>query len=865
MELLERSSALAFLDTRLQDATRSHGSLVFVSGEMGVGKTTLVDRFVSGIHPDVRRIEVPFEGLSIPDPLGPFHDAIRSISPGLLSMLEEGTSRARFFGAFVDEIRGNRVVTLLIAEDIHWADEASLDLLRYLGRRAETLPLIVIATLRDDELPPDHPLRRVLGDLVNVSAVHRLALPTLSLSAVAQMAAGSGLDPNDLHAYTGGNPFYVSEIVASGSRIPMSLQDAILGRAARLSVPDRAVLDAAATIGAWVDVDVLQSVTGENVAQAVDNGLAVGLLRPAANGIAFRHAAVQATLLAALSAPRRKTLHTRILSYLKDDPAYRRDAARLAYHAEECADPAAFSFARSAAMKAAAFHSHREAAEQYARALRTARGLTPADRARMLEARAFSLYLTTRFDDAVAAQEAAARIWDDLGRNLEYGHNLRRLSRFCKFASRHRDALSLAERAHAVLSEFPATREFALACGYLAEWRMTAHAIDEAEDLSRQAMQIATDLDDDAAKAHALITAGAIRLGSGDETGIQELEAGLVLSRELGNEEYELRALTHLAEPPGFRRPAAAIRGRYIAEAMAHAEKHGLDTKIVLFGGMHLRFLLDRAEWSRVIAEAEKLIIHPSASGHYLLEICLAGGLARLRAGEPAGEVLLRATELARQIDGGRHMAAVDAARAEAAWLNGDDPRARAIALEGIGPARASGNIAAAHVLALWAHRAGETSCPFEPVVAPYALEISGNWEAAAAVWDADDVRLEALRARSNATDEGELRSIYRELERIEAYPDARRVSRRLRALGFRPIPPGHRPSTRTTYASLTGREIEILSVLSTGASNRDIAEQLFLSPKTVEHHVSAILAKLGVANRQQAVNQGRDAGLIPK
>jgi tetratricopeptide (TPR) repeat protein len=648
MDFLERSTALDFLHSRFQDSRRSQGSLVFLSGEMGIGKTTLVDRFIAQIDHDVRLVKAPFEGLSIPEPLGPLLHAVRHHFPNLHHMLESDVPRVRFFGALLDEIRDETQPVVLVNEDVHWADEASLDLLRFLGRRVESLPLLLLATLRDDELSPDHPLRRVLGDLVNVTGVHRLQLPALSLEAVSTLAVGSGIDPVDLHAYTGGNPFFVSEIVASGSHAPMSLQDAILGRAARLSPRDREVLDAAATMGAQAETEVVQQVVGRNVEDAVDLGLAVGLLRPSQYGIAFRHAAVQSILLTALSAARRQALHKRILSCLSDHPSFQDDVSRLAFHAEEANDPSTFTYATAAAERATALQSHREAAEQYARALRWSQALDPATRAGMLEAQAYSYYLTTRINDAIAAQEAAAGIWQHLGRDLDYGNNLRRLSRFYLFATRHRDAVSLAERAYDVLARFPDSSEFVLASGYLAEWRMRQNAIAEALELGNKAMNIASRLDDEATIAHALITIGTVRLGSGDETGIQDLERGLDLARKIGNEEFVLRALTHLAEPPGFRRLSAQSRAKYIAQGVAFAREHALDTKVVLFAGMYVRLLLDRMAWPAAITEAEQLVSNSSTNGHYLLEMQVALGLARISCGEPASGDFNKATALAR-------------------------------------------------------------------------------------------------------------------------------------------------------------------------------------------------------------------------
>lgn len=865
MAFLERSTALDRLLSWFQDAASGQGRLVFVSGEMGVGKTTLVDRFTARIEDQARLVQVLFDGLSIPAPLGPLFDVARYLGPNVERLLEAQAPRAQIFRAVEAELRNTPELTVVVAEDTHWSDEASLDLLRFLGRRVGNLQALVIATFRDDELSLDHPLRRVLGDLATVPTVQRIMLAPLSLEAVTKLAGDRDVDPVELHAYTGGNPYYVSEILASGSRVPISLRDAILGRAARLSADDREVLDAAATIGALVDAELLRQVVGRRIEHAVERGLAVGLLQPDPHAIAFRHAAVQSALLTAVSSARRQALHRRILSCLRDHPSFGNDVARLAFHAEEAHDrTAAVCYAVTAATRASAFQSHREAAEQYARALRCADTIEPAVRADLSEAQAYSYYLTARINDAITAQEAAAAIWRDLGRHLEYGHNLRRLSRFCQFASRQHEAERLAEQAYAVLERFPDSKEFALACGYLAEWRLRADATSEAIELGERAMAIANRLDDDATTAHALISVGMVRLGSGDETGRACLEDGLDLARLIGNEEFVLRALTHLAAPPGVRRNGSHRR-KYIAEGLAYAHEHDLATKIMLFGSMHLKQLLDNGEWTSAIAEAEELVTNPSATGRYLLDVDLALGLARLRCGQATADEFDRATELARHLEGGAHIGAVDAALAEAAWLKGDGHRAGAIASSALAGALASGDLGAASTLALWVHRSGQTGCDFTWVVEPYALEIAGNWQSAAAIWNAAGMPLEAARARSASVDESDLRAALAEFERIGARPDAARVARRLRDLGFRHVPRGPRPPTRATYGSLTRREVEILSLLSTGSSNRTIARHFFLSPKTIEHHVSAILGKLGVTNRQQAVNRARDVGLIPK
>jgi predicted ATPase len=106
---------------------------------------------------------------------------------------------------------------ILVVEDVHWADAATLDALRVLGRRVDGTRGLVIATYRDDEVESGHPLRTVLGGLASAPGVSRLRVPRLSLEAVEELAAPIGADAAAIHALTGGNPFFVTEILAVGS------------------------------------------------------------------------------------------------------------------------------------------------------------------------------------------------------------------------------------------------------------------------------------------------------------------------------------------------------------------------------------------------------------------------------------------------------------------------------------------------------------------------------------------------------------------------------------------------------------------------------------------------------------------------
>ena len=278
MKMLERESQLATLHDHAQQAAEGKGRLVFLAAESGGGKTTLVEQLAATLPDEFRMAIVSCDGLKMPGPFGPLFDIATALGPDVETLLRDLAPRDRIFRAVLSALHAAPQPQVIVGEDAHWTDEASLELIRFLGRRLSGTKTLIIVTYREDMLGPYHPLRRVLGDLINEPAVTRITLPPLSLEAVRTLAAGTGIDPVALHERTGGNPFYVTEIVAAGDvTLPDSIRDAVLARAAPLSAETRAVLDVAATISVIFDPGLLEAVIGGPIADAVDECLASGM------------------------------------------------------------------------------------------------------------------------------------------------------------------------------------------------------------------------------------------------------------------------------------------------------------------------------------------------------------------------------------------------------------------------------------------------------------------------------------------------------------------------------------------------------------------------------------------------------------
>jgi len=334
--LLERHEQLAILRQALcRVSGGSRGGVVLVPGEAGIGKTTLLRHFcvASGAH--ARVFTTVCDPLFTPRPLGPFLELAEAMDwpaadgalAGRLAAVAEPFDAA---SALLREFRLAGPVVVVI-EDVHWADQPTLDVIRLLARRSGPVPLLLILSYRDDSLQRSHPLQVVVGELAEAGQVlARLSLPGLSAAAVGTLAAGTGLDPDSLHERTSGNPFFVTEVIATpAGGIPASIRDAVLARAARLSPSARELLDAAAVVPHQAEDWLLAELTPAGMG-ALQECVGSGMLAASDGRVRFRHEVARLAIEESLTPLQRVTLHRRALSVLakEDDPGYQRRLAQ---------------------------------------------------------------------------------------------------------------------------------------------------------------------------------------------------------------------------------------------------------------------------------------------------------------------------------------------------------------------------------------------------------------------------------------------------------------------------------------------------------------------------------------------------------
>jgi DNA-binding CsgD family transcriptional regulator len=865
--LLERDPFLLTLDDALRQAAAGHGRTALVSGEAGIGKTSLVEWFLEQ-QPATRSLWGACDALFTPRPLGPLYDIARQADAPLRALLDGEPSRAALFASVLDEVARGLAPTILVIEDVHWADEATLDLINFLARRITRTHTLLVLTYRDDELGRGHPLRRVLGDLP-ARDVTRLRLPPLSAEAVALLAGRARQATEHLYAVTGGNPFFIAELLASDAPgAPTTVTDAVLGRISRLSPQANRLLEQVAVVPSRIEWRLMECVSGEDSA-ALDECVGAGMLQMQEGSVGFRHELARQAVEGALAPTRRKTLHAQVLRTLLDRDEDHVPLAQLVHHAAQAEDGAlVLRFAPAAARQASAQGAHREAAAHYQRALEYI-GLLDGEnqkqlRAELLDGLSREFTIADQMEEAVRVRLEALAIWRGLDQPVRVGHTLCRLSQLAYYRGHTAEAERYATEAVTLLETLPPCHELALAYAMMSGLRMTAS--DNAAMLvwGHRAIEVAEQFHDSETVCQVLGTIGSGEMCRGIEGARAQLERALRMAIEHGYEEHIARNYSNLAENLVKERAydEAAI---YLRDGTAYCAEHGLDN-----WGQSLRVTLalarlDQGDWMGADEEATVILSIPWANTCNRIPALVVLGLVRARRGDPGAEAALdEARDLARTASEMQYITPAAAARAEWRWLRGERDLCRAEAEEGFQLALACERPHYWGGPALWLWRSGGLSAAPPRTPAPVAAELAGDWRGAAAEWERIGCPYEQALALAGG-DEPAQRAALDIFERLGAAPAAEIVRRGLRAAGARGLARGPRPATKANPLGLTPRQYEILLLLAAGLRNTEIADRLSTTAKTVDHHVSAVLAKLAVRSRAEAVSRAHQLGMIPQ
>jgi DNA-binding CsgD family transcriptional regulator/Tfp pilus assembly protein PilF len=857
--LVERSGFLASLEGLLGEALGGAGRLVFLGGEAGVGKTALAAALAgtAARRAAVRRGSC--DNITTAEALGPILDALPELAAAVDQ--EAGLSRLRLFRKVREALSQSAMVLLL--EDVHWADEATLDVLRFLGRRLGGSRLMILATFRSEEVGRDHPLTMVLGELAGLPGVIRMQLPALSAAGVRHLveAAGSALDPDAVFARTGGNPFYVTEVLASGAEtVPVTVRDAVLARVARLSRAGQDVAGAASVLGRSAEADLLAAVSGQPLA-AVDECVDHGVLVVDGDGVGFRHELARLAVEQSLPHAERAVAHARSLAQLlaRGSP----DDRRLAHHAAGAGDRAAVvRHAPRAAARAARLGAHREADGQ----LQLALGYYQApdrQRAGLLDRLSYECYLTDQLARARACALESLVIYEREQDSRATGAAQRWLSRLSWFLGQNEDSERYAVAAVATLEPLGPSRDLAMAYSNLAQLRMLAFDSAEAVRWGDKAIGLARDVGDREAEMHALNNVGTVMLGTGAVAeGRARLSRSLDLALADDAHEHAARAYTNLGSTAVMHR-SLTDADRHLKAGITYCTDRDLDTWRLYMTAWLARSLAEQGRYAEAERHLAGVLRHPNLSPVNRVSALPLAGVLAARCGRDGTAALDEALPIAVQTGESQRLVPVAAARAEAAWITGRTADL-STAIDLAWPA------ALAHPqpwdlgeLAWWLSVAGEQRPLDAPIAPPFALMLEGGHRAAATQWQALGCPLWSAYALAFSPDTGDARDCLDILAGLGATAVHHAVLRERHARGLR-VPRGPRQASRTSPAGLTPRETEVLVLLAEGLSYAEVAERLVLSEKTVGHHVSSVLRKLGEPTRPRAVAAALRLGVIP-
>ncbi len=880
--LVERDVPLESLSNAARHAAAGHGNIVLLEGEAGMGKTVLLREFAQRIDSGCRVLWGGCEALFTPRPLGPLQDMASALDPSVAALIEQAAPPESLFPALLQALQNADRATVLVFEDVHWADHATLDLVKYLGRRVSALRVLLVLSLRSGEVDADHALAQVFGDLPSMTT-SRIALQPLSPQAVATLARQAGHSGADLHRITAGNPLFVTELLASSEAapggIPASIRDAIWSRLARLTAEERGVLEVISVVPGNVERWLLHALLGHEAEALVDQCVARGMLRRDDCGtVGFRHELARLATLDRLAPAVQQSLHAQVEAAMAAVPPAQAEAvlSQRVHHAAGAQDSTrVLTLAPLAAAQAARLGAHRQAAAHLTTALRYVAQAPPALAAQLYEDWAYETGLALDIDDTVIqTRHDAIALWRELGRVDKVGLNLRWLSRLHWYRGEARQAEHFADEAVRELKSLPPGSarlgsELAMAYSARSQLHMLHSRFDEAIDWGLRAISLAEQMGEIETRVHALNNVGTALLFADRTGGRARLEESLSLALMHGFHEHAARVYTNLSEYAVVFKDFA-LAERVLAEGIAFDTRHDLDAWTYYLVGCQAQLRMEQGRLREAETIARGVISLERLTLVMHLPALTVLGRVRVRLGgrrpdDAGGEALLQqALGEALATDESQRIVPVRLALAEAAWLAEDMNACREQLLQ----------LAALNLgrfdrwelgeLATWWRRS-EIATPLSvataDVSAPRAAELGGDPIAAAEQWSDIGLPFEAALAlmQVRGTEAGAaLARAVSLFEAMEAHPAAllaRRLARRLGVAAQLPTARrGPYAASRRHPLGLTPREEQVLGLIALGIGNREIARRVSRSPRTVEHHVSAVLSKLNAANRMEVM-----------
>lgn len=855
MALIERDLFLTSLQEQFETLETGEGHCVLLVGEAGIGKTALVKAFCKKQASENNIFQGACDALFTPRPLAPLYDVLWQVNKERWPLPPFKEKNSVVFANFFQELTLKKGKLIIIFEDIHWADEATLDFITFFTRRIDQLPCLFILTYREDELISNHPLRNVLGQLPP-DLVTKLALTPLSKQAVMAMATQKGYNGEDVYSIAGGNPFYVNEILASYSPgVPNTVKDSILAVFERQKEGTRNAWRIWSVIPEGLEVDRLAKVKSF-LGEAIDHCFAISVAIVQNGKVVFKHELYRRTIEESLSPIKRIEINEMLLDLFLNSFQQKGEIERILHYAKNAnRKELVAKYAPEAAKKATLINAHKEASKLYLTAIEYFEENDEKRLAELYQAYAYECYLINQLVEATDFTQRALTIWEENAETSKCADCLCLLSRLYWFNGNMQIAEKLALKGITLVKNHPDSSTAAKVFSNLSQLKMLSGDTIESLIWGEKAIELAKKLNDDYILSHAMNNVGAVQMlmPEYEQKGEAKLQKSLTISLKQSYQENAVWAFSNLGSILIRLRRYRPAR-KVLKEGIIYCEERHLTCLTDYLLSWKARLDLEIGNWADASAAAENLLKNEHQSTVIKINALVVQAKILMRRSRDGLSLMLEAKKLGFETKGLQLILPSMTALLEYEWISGksiiesNDIERISIIVEKYGITLEKNDFV------FWMNKAGR-----QPGTLGKNSETgsgtSFDYE------HCDRAYEQALKLfERKEEDKRKAIAMIHDLGAIAVYE---KMKLEMRNLGIKNIPRGIRNSTRSNAALLTGREMDVLQLLKKDLHNKEIASLLYISAKTVDHHISSILFKLDANSRSKAVAAAISKGIL--
>ena len=865
--MIEREEALTTLHRLAATADKGRGKVALVRGEAGIGKTTLLQQFQHGSQSSYKFYWGYCDDLHTPRVLGPIHDMSTELGNDVVKAMQTDPVSTKTLPAVVSSINRCEQLPIMIFEDVHWADNGTIDFLKCLGKRITALRLLIIISYRNDETAPRYSIANAFGELPHENTV-RIKLSPITAKGTQQLANDAGREIDNLHAVTGGNPFFISELLSdncwNNDELPVSILDAIGARLNRLNLQEQNFLETISIIPHAIERRLIELLFPENGLELLVSCSEKKLLQlDNKDRVRFRHELARLGTQSRTSILWRKNTHKKIAQALIECNTDR-NIEKIAYHAH-AADigTLVLKYAPGAAEIASKSGAHSEAASHLRTALKYAAKSKLEVQAKLYESWSYEAALVKIDEEVIDARHRAVSMWKKIGRLYKVGGNLRWLSRLHWYEGHATKASRYADEAITVLESTDASTQKAMAFSLKSQFHMLNGRWDEAITWGNRALDTNRD-DNTEVRVHALNNVGSAMVWNDNLAGLDLLRESLQLALADDLHEHAARVYTNMSDY-AVNSGDFALAEKTINDGIVFDSNHDLDSWTHYLIGLQAALRLNQGRLIEAESIAEGVLKLDKPTLLMKLPALLVLARAQTRLGRPAAvDTLQKALDNAVSTGEAQYIVPARLALVEAAWLKNHHEEARNQLHQLLSAdIPLSGNWGDAEV-ALWLYRYNikNKKIPTDRLPVPYQLEIYGKPHAASNAWlsiGSPYPAAVALIATSNTTRGAEsVLKATQLFDNMNAAGTLKKVSFVAKEWGLNTCiltkKRGPGKATQQHPLGLTKKEQQIIPWVIKGLSNKEISDRFFRSERTIENHIASIYRKLNVHSRMEAL-----------